>query len=169
MQAMPPARRTTRIASRDDARAGAHRKDEGFTLIELMIVVAIIGILAAVALPAYQSYIETAQTAKVVDQYEQAVRFVRWRFRMVRTNQAMGLDAVIPPDTNAWILEMNPTAAPAPGGGNAYIPGGADNATGAIGIAAVGIVDDNTAAVTVSRPAYAQLSATAITLALVDF
>jgi type IV pilus assembly protein PilA len=39
-------------------------KQQGFTLIELMIVVAIIGVLAAVAVPAYQDYIAKAQLAE---------------------------------------------------------------------------------------------------------
>lgn len=44
----------------------ATQKAKGFTLIELMIVVAIVGILAAIAIPAYQDYVARAQTSEAL-------------------------------------------------------------------------------------------------------
>src|SRR4051812_48232128 len=68
---------------------------QGFTLIELMIVVAIIGILAAVALPAYQDYTVRAKISEVI------LAMSACRTSITEVYQTGGT----PPTANSWGCE----------------------------------------------------------------
>lgn len=99
---------------------------QGFTLIELMIVVAIIGILAAVALPAYQDYTKRAKISEVI----LAASACRTTVTEVYQSASGSL-----PSANEWGCEV------AAGSGSKYVNKVETTATGTVTATIQGIGD----------------------------
>lgn len=136
------------------------RASHGFTLIELMVVVAIFGILTAIALGAYNEYIRQSQVAKVIAHYRVAIDYVQFNYGTAQVAESQGRAPSPPvPDTDAgWVALLEWEGREAPKGGPAYVAGVGDATTGGIGIAAAGTWATNDSRVTITRPPFANLA-----------
>ena len=67
-------------------------KKSGFTLIELMIVVAILGILAAIAIPAFVTYVRRSKSSEAVTQIDQMFKSVAAYYNPSEKQNASGID-----------------------------------------------------------------------------
>ena len=108
------------------------KAQQGFTLIELMIVIAIVGILAAIALPAYQDYIVRSKMSEPLGALAEAkttiAEYVAANGQWPTTNTAFGLNTGIRDQSNI-VEQLDIVPEPAVAGQSIYVVAYVDSCT----------------------------------------